>query len=90
MWKDMSVLVTGGTGSFGVKSVEIMMNDYRPKKLIVLSRDELKQHEMRQLYPESLKSPIRYFIGDVRDMDSLRRADQIDQTDQIDQIDQRN
>ena len=47
MFEDKVVLVTGGTGSFGKKFVEIMRRDYRPKKLIIFSRDELKQHEMR-------------------------------------------
>jgi UDP-N-acetylglucosamine 4,6-dehydratase len=71
-WFDRSVLVTGGTGSFGKKFAEIMLRDFHPKKLIVFSRDELKQHEMRVngFDHESL----RYFIGDVRDRDRLRRA----------------
>jgi UDP-N-acetylglucosamine 4,6-dehydratase len=71
-WKDKSVLVTGGTGSFGREFVEIMLQDYHPERLIVFSRDELKQHEMRGagLQHESL----RYFIGDVRDRLRLRRA----------------
>ncbi len=52
-----------------------MLNDYKPRKLIIFSRDELKQHEMRQVYPDSpVGSPMRYFIGDVRDVDRLRRA----------------
>jgi UDP-N-acetylglucosamine 4,6-dehydratase len=66
------VLVTGGTGSFGRKFVEIMLKDYHPAKLIVFSRDELKQHEMRAA---GMDHPsLRYFIGDVRDQDRLRRA----------------
>jgi UDP-N-acetylglucosamine 4,6-dehydratase len=73
-WNDQVVLLTGGTGSFGKKVAEIMLRDYHPKKLIVFSRDELKQHEMRQIYPDSESSPMRYFIGDVRDVDRLRRA----------------
>ena len=68
------ILVTGGTGSFGRKFTEIVLNEHHPKKLIILSRDELKQHEMRRLYPDSPKSPMRYFIGDVRDRDRLARA----------------
>jgi UDP-N-acetylglucosamine 4,6-dehydratase len=71
-WKDRVVLVTGGTGSFGKKFVEIMLAEYHPAKLIVFSRDELKQHEMRQ---SGLDHPsLRYFIGDVRDQLRLRRA----------------
>jgi UDP-N-acetylglucosamine 4,6-dehydratase len=73
-WSEQTVLITGGTGSFGKKFTEIMLHDYHPKKLIVFSRDELKQHEMRQIYPDSEDSPMRYFIGDVRDVDRLRRA----------------
>jgi UDP-N-acetylglucosamine 4,6-dehydratase/5-epimerase len=69
-----SILVTGGTGSFGRKFVDVVMRDYQPKKLIIFSRDELKQHEMRQVYSDSGDSPIRYFIGDVRDRERLYRA----------------
>ena len=73
-WQDKVVLVTGGTGSFGRKFSEIMLQDFRPRKLIIFSRDELKQHEMRQVYPDTDDSPMRYFIGDVRDVERLRRA----------------
>lgn len=71
-WRDKVVLVTGGTGSFGKKFLEIMLRDHHPSKIIVFSRDELKQHEMRLAgfdHPS-----IRYFIGDVRDLARLRRA----------------
>ena len=71
-WQESTVLVTGGTGSFGRKFVETLQRDYHPKKLIVFSRDELKQHEMRQIFPE--KDHMRYFIGDVRDHERLERA----------------
>jgi UDP-N-acetylglucosamine 4,6-dehydratase len=65
------ILVTGGTGSFGRKFTEIVLRDHNPAKLIIFSRDELKQQEMR----ESISSPqLRYFIGDVRDQDRLKRA----------------
>ncbi|HEX9090628.1 MAG TPA: UDP-N-acetylglucosamine 4,6-dehydratase (inverting) [Anaerolineales bacterium] len=71
-WNETVVLVTGGTGSFGRKFVEMMLAEYHPAKLIVFSRDELKQHEMRVA---GLDHPsLRYFIGDVRDVDRLRRA----------------
>ena len=66
-----TVLVTGGTGSFGRKFTETVLRDYRPQKLIIFSRDELKQHEMREVHPGS---PMRYFIGDIRDRDRLHRA----------------
>lgn len=71
-WREKTVLVTGGTGSFGRKFAEIMLREFRPKKLVIFSRDELKQHEMRSAgfdHPS-----LRYFIGDVRDVDRLRRA----------------
>lgn len=69
-----TILITGGTGSFGKKFVEIVLNKYKPKKLIIFSRDELKQFEMAQDYPMGKESPIRYFIGDVRDKERLYRA----------------
>ncbi len=71
-WTDQVILVTGGTGSFGKKFVEIMLAEFNPCKLIIFSRDELKQHEMRV---SGFHHPsLRYFIGDVRDVDRLRRA----------------
>ena len=69
-----AVLVTGGTGSFGKRFVEIVLAKSCPQKLVVLSRDELKQHEMRQRFPDTGDSPMRYFLGDVRDRDRLCRA----------------
>ncbi len=73
-WHDLSVLVTGGTGSFGRKFAEVLLREIRPKKLIIFSRDELKQHEMRQVFPDTGDLPVRYFIGDVRDRERLYRA----------------
>lgn len=73
-WKGQTVLITGGTGSFGQKLVATLLERHQPKKIIVFSRDELKQHEMRQVFPDPEGSPMRYFIGDVRDVDRLRRA----------------
>ncbi|MGB8707621.1 MAG: UDP-N-acetylglucosamine 4,6-dehydratase (inverting) [Dehalococcoidia bacterium] len=73
-WKDKSVLITGGTGSFGNKFVEVMLHSFLPRRLIVFSRDELKQHEMCRVYSDSTGSPMRYFIGDVRDRKRLYRA----------------
>ena len=68
------ILVTGGTGSFGKKFVEIVLKRYKPKKLIIFSRDEMKQYEMKKIFsPERYKN-LRYFIGDVRDTDRLHRA----------------
>ena len=71
-WKNKVILITGGTGSFGKKFIELMLSDHEPAKLIVFSRDEQKQHEMRQMGFSHEK--LRYFIGDVRDYDRLRRA----------------
>lgn len=68
---DKTILITGGTGSFGRKFTESVLRHYRPKKLIIFSRDELKQHEMRQQFNDPC---LRYFIGDVRDKDRLHRA----------------
>jgi len=71
-WKDKVVLVTGGTGSFGKKFTEILLKEYQPKKIIIFSRDELKQHEMRV---RGFDHPsLRYFIGDIRDRERLVRA----------------
>ena len=71
-WRESVVLITGGTGSFGKKCVDILLKQYHPKKLIVFSRDELKQHEM---YTGGFDHPsMRYFIGDIRDRDRLRRT----------------
>lgn len=68
------ILITGGTGSFGKKCVEILLNICKPKRLIIFSRDELKQFEMSQLFPLHEIPSIRYFIGDVRDKERLYRA----------------
>ena len=73
-WTRSKVLVTGGTGSFGRKFAELVLREKRPKKLVIFSRDELKQHEMRQMFPDENDSPLRYFIGDVRDRTRLYRA----------------
>jgi UDP-N-acetylglucosamine 4,6-dehydratase len=67
-----TILITGGTGSFGHKFVEILLEKYNPKKIIVLSRDEMKQWEMAKLYPN--ENRLRFFIGDIRDLDRLRVA----------------
>ena len=68
-WKSQAILVTGGTGSFGKKFVEIALEELAPKKIIIFSRDELKQHEMRVA---GFDQPnLRYFIGDVRDRERL-------------------
>jgi len=73
MLNNKTILITGGTGSFGNKFTEILFKRYRPKKVIIFSRDEFKQHEMAKLYPIS-KFNIRFFLGDVRDRERLDRA----------------
>lgn len=75
MLREKSVLITGGTGSFGKKFTEIVLQRYPDiKRLVIFSRDELKQYEMAQFYPESKYPQVRFFIGDVRDGARLKRA----------------
>ena len=74
MLNNKSILVTGGTGSFGKVFISTILSNYNPKRVIVFSRDELKQYEMQSKFPEKQDSPVRYFIGDVRDRERLYRA----------------
>ena len=75
MLNNKSVLITGGTGSFGKKFVETILRDYpNVKKIVIYSRDELKQFELKQKYPEKDYHQLRFFIGDVRDGERLKRA----------------
>jgi len=74
MLNDKNILITGGTGSFGKKAVATILERYKPRRLIIFSRDELKQFEMAQLFPMEKYGCIRYFIGDVRDKERLYRA----------------
>ena len=69
-----SILVTGGTGSFGKAFTTILMKEYNPKKLIIFSRDELKQLEMSQRWHPQQYPCLRYFLGDVRDRKRIARA----------------
>ena len=69
-----NVLITGGTGSFGQAFIRMVLLRFKPHKLIVFSRDELKQYEMAQVFPDSTYPCMRYFIGDVRDADRLEMA----------------
>ena len=75
-WREASVLITGGTGSFGNKFVEIMLQKYQPRRLVIFSRDELKQSEMMARFNRgALNDPsVRFFVGDVRDKERLERA----------------
>ncbi len=75
MLSGKSILVTGGTGSFGKKFIAAILEQYpQVKRLVVYSRDELKQFDMNQSYPASQYPSLRFFIGDVRDRERLRRA----------------
>ena len=75
MLNGKSVLITGGTGSFGKKFVETILKRYpEVKRIVIYSRDELKQFELKQKYPESKYPQLRFFIGDVRDGERLKRA----------------
>jgi len=74
MLNNKVILITGGTGSFGKKCTEIILKKYKPKKVIIFSRDELKQFDMAQQFSEREFPCIRYFIGDVRDKERLHRA----------------
>ena len=71
MFNNSTILITGGTGSFGKKYTQILLEKYKPKKIIIFSRDELKQFEMRQIFNDSC---MRYFIGDVRDLARVEEA----------------
>lgn len=70
-WNEQTILLTGGTGSFGKKFVEIMLKKYHPKAIRIFSRDELKQVEMQKQFNHP---SLRFFIGDVRDRDRIHRA----------------
>ena len=72
MFENKVILVTGGTGSFGHKFIRMTLDKYSPKKIIVFSRDEMKQWEMAKIYSDDKR--VRFFIGDVRDRDRLYRA----------------
>jgi UDP-N-acetylglucosamine 4,6-dehydratase (inverting) len=74
MLNDLSILITGGTGSFGRAFVKNVLAEHRPKRLVVFSRDELKQYEMSNIPGLEPSRVVRYFLGDVRDRDRLRRA----------------
>jgi len=71
MFNNQIILITGGTGSFGKKYTQMILEKYKPKKVIILSRDELKQFEMQQMFNEPC---MRYFIGDVRDENRMNEA----------------
>ena len=73
MFNNKTILITGGTGSFGKKMVKRILNDYKPKKIIIYSRDELKQYNLQKDLSK-FKKQTRYFIGDVRDLPRLKKS----------------
>ena len=73
MFKNQTILITGGTGSFGNSFVPLTLNKFNPKRLIIFSRDEMKQWEMAKKFSQHEKN-LRFFIGDVRDRNRLYRA----------------
>ena len=74
MFKDKTLLITGGTGSFGRKCTEMILKKYKPKRLIIFSRDEFKQSEMKHAFPPEQHDRMRLFLGDVRDKERLVRG----------------
>ena len=73
-FNNKTILITGGTGSFGQKLVQTILDKYDAKKIIIYSRDEMKQYLMQQKWPDDQNGRMRYFLGDVRDKDRLSRA----------------
>ena len=74
MFNKKSILITGGTGSLGNALVKKIIEEYKPSRLIIFSRDEVKQLEMRKIFPEEKYKFMRYFLGDVRDALRVREA----------------
>ena len=72
MFNNKTILITGGTGSFGKKITEKILTDYKPKKIIIYSRDELKQYNLQKNLIK-FKNQLRFFIGDVRDLPRLKK-----------------
>ena len=90
MFEGKSILITGGTGSFGVFAARRLIEKYKPTRLVIFLRDELKQSEMQRHLPGDKYPQLRYFIGDVRDYDRLRQAfrkvDYVDYTAALKQV----
>jgi UDP-N-acetylglucosamine 4,6-dehydratase len=74
MFNNKNILITGGTGSFGKAFVSYILKNYKPNKLVIFSRDELKQHEMRQDFSKEKYKCLRFLLGDVRDRYRLKMA----------------
>ena len=71
MFNNKVIFVTGGTGSFGQKFIQTILKNFNPKKIIVFSRDELKQFELQRIYPGKDYPTVRFFLGDIRDRSLL-------------------
>ena len=74
MFNNKSILITGGTGSFGKNFTKLLLKKYKPKKIIIYSRDEMKQFEMSQIFDQKKHKCIRFFLGDVRDKERIELA----------------
>ena len=74
MFNNKTILLTGGTGSFGKNFTKFLLKKYKPKKIIIYSRDEMKKYEMSQVFSQKKFKCLRYFIGDVRDLERLQIA----------------
>ena len=74
MLKNKTILITGGTGSFGKEFIKQTLKNYKPKKIIIFSRDELKQYELKKTFSEKQLKILRFFIGDVRDKERVSQA----------------
>ena len=74
MFNNKSILITGGTGSFGKKFIKTVLDNYSPKRLVIFSRDELKQFEMSQEINEDTYPSVRYFLGDLRDKPRITKG----------------
>ena len=74
MFNNKSILITGGTGSFGKNFTNLLLKKYKPKRIIIYSRDEMKQFEMSQVFDVKKNKCIRFFLGDVRDKERIELA----------------
>ena len=75
VFKDKTILITGGTGSFGKSMAKTLLKDFQPQKVLIFSRDELKQFEMQESeFFKKYEGKLRYFLGDVRDLNRLKYA----------------
>ena len=74
MFNNQTLFVSGGTGSFGNRFLDVVLKKYKPKKIVIYSRDEYKQFLMQERFPRSKYPFLRFYLGDVRDLDRLKMA----------------